>query len=84
MHIYVNGNAILCPYISLSRGMIIEVVVVNLINGPDLFYLTIKKKVHMAIYYLEREGLTHNMPMHGHFYTLQSTPRTRNFSVVSE
>lgn len=23
----------------------------------------------MAIYYLEREGLTHNMPMHGHFYT---------------
>jgi hypothetical protein len=24
------------------------------------------------------------MPMHGHFYTLQSTPRTRNFSVVSE
>ena len=31
----------------------------------------------MAIYYLEREGLTHNMPMHGHFYTPQPTPRSR-------
>lgn len=66
-----------CPYINLSRGSIMQVV--KLINHPDFFCLIIKKG-HMAIYYLEREGLTHNMPMYGHFYTPPPSPGTRGFS----